>query len=207
MRVMFMAQSLRGAAATDYGFDVRLIVGRRSAARSGCAAMTYTTHAPHLTVDGEPHWYGNSLFEFLVPAAATGGALSVFRATMPEGFSPPRHIHTREDEVFLVEDGEALFDVDGRILTAGPGTTVFMPRGVPHTFRVQSPVARMLGVMTPGGFEELFRNLGTPAAARLLPRDGEVPFDVRAVMAEQERLGTQVVGPPLVLPTASSSRA
>jgi quercetin dioxygenase-like cupin family protein len=137
------------------------------------------------------------LFEFLVPAAATGGALSVFRATMPMGFGPPRHIHTREDEVFVVEDGEALFDVDGRILTAGPGTTVFMPRGVPHTFRVQSPVSRMLGLMTPGGFEALFRNLGVAAGGRRLPPAGAVPFDLPAVMAEQERLGTRVVGPPL----------
>jgi mannose-6-phosphate isomerase-like protein (cupin superfamily) len=156
-----------------------------------------TTIAPHITVDGEPRWYGNSLFEFLIPAAATGGALSVFRSTMPEGFGPPRHIHTREDEVFLIQDGEALFDIDGRILLAGPGTTVFMPRGVPHTFRVQSPVARILGLMTPGGFEELFRNLGVPAAERTLPPHGVVPFDLPAVMAEQERLGTRVVGPPL----------
>jgi mannose-6-phosphate isomerase-like protein (cupin superfamily) len=156
-----------------------------------------TTIEPHLTVDGEPRWYGNSLFEFLVPAAATGGALSVFRATMPEGFGPPRHIHTREDEVFLVLEGEALFDIDGRILRAGPGTTVFMPRGVPHAFRVQSPTAVMLGVMTPGHFEELFRNLSVPAEERTLPPHDAVPFDLPAVMAEQERLGTQLVGPPL----------
>ena len=159
--------------------------------------MTTTTIAPHITADGEPRWYGNSLFEFLVPAAATGGAMTVFRATMPEGFGPPRHIHTREDEVFLVVEGEALFDVDGRIVHGKPGTTIHMPRGVPHAFRVTSPTATMLGVMTPGGFEELFRNLGVPAAARTLPPPGTVPFDLRAVMAEQERLGTHVVGPPL----------
>ena len=94
-------------------------------------------------------------------------------------------------------DGEALFDIDGRITAAGPGTTVFMPRGVPHTFRVLSPVAVMLGVMTPGGFEELFRNLGVPAEERALPSPGTVPFDLPAVMAEQERLGTHVLGPPL----------
>ena len=39
--------------------------------------------------------------------------MTVFRATMPEGFGPPRHIHTREDEVFLVLEGEARFDLDG----------------------------------------------------------------------------------------------
>jgi mannose-6-phosphate isomerase-like protein (cupin superfamily) len=161
-------------------------------------SMISTPVAPaHVSEDGEPRWYGDSLFEFLVPAAATGGALSVFRATMPAGFGPPRHVHTREDEVFLVLDGEALFDIDGRLLVAGRGTTVFMPRGVPHAFRVQSPVATMLGVMLPGHFEELFRNLSVPAGARTLPPAGTVPFDLPAVMAEQARLGTQVVGPPL----------
>lgn len=118
-------------------------------------------------------------------------------ARLPQGFSPPRHIHTREDEVFLVEDGDVCFELDGRLLAAGPGTTVFMPRGVPHTFRIQSAVGRMLGLMVPGQFEELFRNLGMPAAERALPAPGTVPFDVPAVMAEQERLGTRVVGPPM----------
>ncbi len=58
---------------------------------------------------------------------------------MPQGFSPPRHVHTREDEVFLVLDGDVCFDVDGERRAAGPGTTVYMPRGVPHSFRIQSP--------------------------------------------------------------------
>ena len=70
----------------------------------GMTTITHTARAahPHLTHQGEARWYGDSLFEFLIPSEATGGQLSVFRATMPEGFSPPRHIHTREDEVFLV---------------------------------------------------------------------------------------------------------
>jgi hypothetical protein len=72
-----------------------------------------------------------------------------------------------------------------------------MPRGVPHAFRVRSEVAVVLGIMTPGGFEALFRNLGMPAGARSLPPAGAVPFDLPGVMAEQARLGTEVVGPPL----------
>jgi hypothetical protein len=72
-----------------------------------------------------------------------------------------------------------------------------MPRGVPHTFRVASPAARLLGIMSPGSFEQLFRNLSIPAAERTLPVPGSVPFDVSAVMAEQARLGTEVVGPPM----------
>jgi hypothetical protein len=55
----------------------------------------------------------------------------------------------------------------------------------------------MLGIMTPGAFEQLFRNLSVPAGERALPEPGRVPFDVPAVMAEQARLGTLVVGPPM----------
>jgi hypothetical protein len=55
----------------------------------------------------------------------------------------------------------------------------------------------MLGIMTPGAFESLFRNLSVPADERTLPKPGVVPFDVPTVMAEQIRLGTQVVGPPV----------
>jgi mannose-6-phosphate isomerase-like protein (cupin superfamily) len=159
--------------------------------------MTTTTAEPHISHQPEPWWYGNSLFEYLVPSDATDGVLSVFRSTMPEGFSPPRHIHTREDEVFIVESGDVDFDVDGRRLQAGPGTTVFMPRGVPHTFRVQSEVAVVLGIMTPGTFDTLFRDLGMPAERRELPAPGTVPFDVPRVMQEQLRRGTEVVGPPM----------
>src|SRR5262249_7744099 len=126
-----------------------------------------------------------------------GGAISVFRSTMPQGFSPPRHIHTREDEVFLIEDGDVTFDIEGRHLLAGPGTSVFMPRGVVHTFRVQSETATVLGVMTPVWFDGLFGDLGVQAERRELPEPGVVPFDVPRVMAEQRRRGTEVAGPPM----------
>jgi mannose-6-phosphate isomerase-like protein (cupin superfamily) len=163
---------------------------------------TITAHTappvePYLAHQGEARWYGDSLFEFLVPSEATGGKLSVFLATLVGSFSPPRHVHTREDEVFHVLDGDVTFELDGRRLLAGPGTSVFVPRGVPHTFRIDSPVARLLGVIAPGAFEQLFRNLSVPAGERALPQPGTVPLDIPAVMTEQARLGTEVVGPPL----------
>ena len=122
--------------------------------------------------------------------------MSVFQATMPEAFSPPRHIHTREDEVFLVLDGEVCFDLDGRKRLAGPGTTSTCRAGcrTRSGSRARSPDARD---HDPGACEQLFRNLSAPAGERALPARGTVPLDVPAVMAEQIRLGTEVVGPPM----------
>ena len=160
---------------------------------------TITTPAaePYVSHQGEAHWYGDSLFEFLIPNEATNRQLAVFRATMPEGFSPPRHIHTREDEAFMIEQGELRFDLDGQHLNAGAGTTLYVPRGVPHTFLVAAGVARVVGIMTPGDFTGLFRTLGVPAQHRALPEPGSVSLAVGDVMAEQLRRGTEVVGPPM----------
>ena len=39
---------------------------------------------------------------------------------------------------------------------APAGACALLPRGVPHTFAVESGSARMLVVCTPGGFEGMF---------------------------------------------------
>jgi quercetin dioxygenase-like cupin family protein len=160
---------------------------------------TIVASAPYLAHQGEPRWFGDSLFEFLVPSEATGGQLTVFRASLRRGFAPPRHIHTREDEVFHVLEGDVAFEIDGRRLSAGPGTSAYVPRGVAHAFLVESEVAVLLGVMVPGDFEHLFRSLSVPAAERSVPPAGSVPLEVAAVMAGQIALGTEVVGPPMTV--------
>jgi quercetin dioxygenase-like cupin family protein len=149
------------------------------------------------TTSAEAIWYGDGLMEFLVPSDATNGTLSVLRATMPEGSGPPRHVHTREDEVVLVLEGTVRFEADGEQTIGGPGTALFIPRGVPHSFRVESEVAVTLGIITPGAFEQMFRAAGVPAQARTLPQPGTVPFDIAAMTAVQTELGAHVVGPPL----------
>jgi quercetin dioxygenase-like cupin family protein len=151
----------------------------------------------HVAHQGEPRWFGGNLFEFLVPEEVTGGRITLFRATFRGGFGPPRHIHTREDEIFHILEGDVCFEIDGRRHLAGPGTSVWVPRGVPHGFRIESPVASLLGIIAPGEFENVFRNLSVPARERTLPPEGEVVLDIPALAAEQAARGTLVVGPPM----------
>ncbi|MER8524613.1 cupin domain-containing protein [Mesorhizobium sp. M0644] len=65
-------------------------------------------------------------------------------------------------------EGEYEFWLDGQFMVVPAGTSIFLPRGVPHTFRVVSAgPGRNLTILTPGGLEEFFveaaaRELRTP---------------------------------------------
>jgi len=55
------------------------------------------------------------------------------RGTLPpHRQGPPMHIHHLEDEEGRITAGTLSAEVDGRRLTAGPGESVRLPRGVPH---------------------------------------------------------------------------
>ncbi len=60
-----------------------------------------------------------------------------------------------------------------------PGETAFAPRGVPHTFRVESETARMLVAATPAGFDRFVAAVGEPAGAPGLPDEPILPDPVR----------------------------
>ena len=50
----------------------------------------------------------------------------------PHSEGPPMHVHFAEDEEGRVDSGVISFVVDGRLMTAGPGESLSIPRGVPH---------------------------------------------------------------------------
>ena len=141
---------------------------------------------------GRAEWYMGNLFEW----KAESDALSVAEATAQPGSEPPLHVHEREDEAYLVLNGQATFQVGDEHVDAGPGTFVYLPRGVPHGFAVRSEVARFLLVVTPGGLEGHFHRFGTEAAERTLPPLPETP-PLDAIGADLAAQGVEIVGPPL----------
>ena len=70
------------------------------------------------------------------------------------------------------------------------GDTLALPRAVPHAHRVNSEIARILTVATPGGFEKLFLEHGAPGDAP--PRRPPDEVLVSAV----RKLGVERLGPP-----------
>ena len=100
--------------------------------------------------------FGDTLVVKLA-GAATRDALTLALGTTPPGGGPPPHRHANEDELFIVVSGRLEYWVDRAWVAAEPGTVVFMPRGVEHTFRNAGDTpARQWVLTTPGGFDRFF---------------------------------------------------
>lgn len=79
------------------------------------------------------------------PLSATGRNFGVHEW---QGSGPPQlHVHHEDDEAWHILEGQVEFQfADGREVV-GPGSTVFVPAGVAHTY-VTSNEARYLIVLT-----------------------------------------------------------
>ena len=71
------------------------------------------------------------------------------------------HRHPREDEHSIVLAGEIGFRSDDSEVVLGPGGYITKPRGQMHAmWNAGNEPGRIIEVITPGGFENYFRELG-----------------------------------------------
>lgn len=96
---------------------------------------------------------------------ATGSISIVEHVFAPKAIVPP-HRHTREDEISYVVTGEIGFNSDGREVSLRAGGYIVKPRGELHAmWNAGSVAARMIEVITPGGFERYFDELAEAYAS------------------------------------------
>lgn len=147
---------------------------------------------PH---EGPRYWLAGGFDKIRLTADQTGGVLGVTETEETRGSGPPSHVHTREDETFYVIEGSYTFVIGDETFAAPTGSLVFAPRGIPHTYRIDSPTARYLCLIAPPGWEQFFADAGQPAAEPdFSPPDEDPDFDrIGAVAALR---GVNIVGPP-----------
>ena len=125
--------------------------------------------------------------------ADTGGALTVFESVPAPGEGPPLHLHSREDEILYAVEGTLRVLLDGELSHATPGSFVFIPRGVPHTWQnAGEGPARLLFAFAPEA----------PGMERFFERAAEVPEGTPLAEAFAEfaaDAGMEVLGPPLAV--------
>ena len=156
------------------------------------AAVPYAS----LAGEGEVTWFQPNRMTIKATAETTGGAYGLVESWIPAGSSPPLHVHHNEDEAFYVLEGTVRFRSAGQDIVAGPGSFVFLPRDVPHTFVVEGGEdARMLTLLSPGGGERFFLEGGRTPDGPGLPPPG--PPDVARLQEVASRFGNEILGPPL----------
>ncbi len=125
-----------------------------------------------------------------------GAPVTVAEAILPEGASPPAHVHAVLDDSFYILEGRMVLRCGNDVWQAGPGDWVQFPAGVPHTFRVLGGAARVLLVHADDSFLSAVREIGRPATGTDIPQAAPGPAlaDLDRALAAH---GITNAGPPM----------
>ena len=141
-------------------------------------------------------WFEGAFMRVLVDTNDSGGVISMMEHWYPANWSPPLHVHHREDQVLHVLEGEIRARAgDGPDITLKAGESTFLSRDVPHTFLTGTSGAKILEINTPGGFEQFHVAAGEPALETRIPDPTEV--DVPKLVAAIKPYEAELVGPPM----------
>jgi quercetin dioxygenase-like cupin family protein len=137
------------------------------------------------------------VYRFLATGEDTGGKYAMFEANVSPGGGPPPHVHSREEEGFLIVEGEITFFIGEQRLVAGPGTFANMPIGTQHTFKNESgKPAKMLVLVAPSGLEKMFFEVGVPVPAGATTAAPPTKEQIEKLIAAAPRYGIELKLPP-----------
>lgn len=110
---------------------------------------------------GEFFDFGGLGVRWKIDGAASGGRFSIVHHPLaPRALAAPLHLHHNEDEYSYVLKGQLGALLGNEVVTAGPGTWVFKPRGQWHTFwNAGDEPCEIIEVISPAGFEDFFREV------------------------------------------------
>lgn len=145
-----------------------------------------------------------ALCRIIADGGMTGGAFSIVEERGRAGYMSPRHVHHREAETFLVLSGELEGWAAGTSQRVPEGSLVYLPADLEHAFRIVSPSAHFLTLITPAGFETFFEDSGVPLQQDFtgeLPIPGPLSQEEGAALQEiLTPLGCTITGPPPFAP-------
>ncbi len=112
--------------------------------------------------DGKAVELGSIGARFMAWTEETGGGFSLVEHPMPpRRLAAPLHKHSREDEYSFVVEGRMGALLGDDVVYAEVGDLAFKPRDQWHTFwNAGDEPCRILEIISPGGFEHFFDELG-----------------------------------------------
>ncbi len=157
--------------------------------------MSDLGHVAQGTEHQTVQWLGQTTVEILLDAAASAGRLAILRGRQFAGDAAPWHVHGREDETMIMLEGEALVWIGegSQAQRVGSGGVAWMPRHVAHAYVIESDIADVVFVATPGGLERFFRQMGHDLAT---PPPANWSLDPESLAASFSEHGGTILGPP-----------
>ena len=109
-------------------------------------------------------------------AKDTDGKFTVILQDNPPNTQIPMHVHKNEDELYRVIEGEVEFTVDEKTTLLNGGDSIFLPRNIPHTWKVVGTNNATVDLtIFPSGLETMFEELNNlPAGPPDFLKVGEI---------------------------------
>jgi len=129
--------------------------------------------------------------EYLVSASERPMPLDMVESRFDYLGGPPLHLHREQCETDYVIEGELEYHINGETFVVKSGGCIHIPKQTPHaSINLQSEPAKIISILTPGGFEGFFQTLDS------LPTVRE-NFD--SIVSIAKRYGVEIIGPPLAI--------
>jgi mannose-6-phosphate isomerase-like protein (cupin superfamily) len=131
---------------------------------------------------------GSTKSTIMVHSTETGGRYSLIEHALPPQTSgQPLHVHQHYSHAWYILAGKIELTCGKKIIQAGAGTFVFVPRGTNHSLRNSgNEPARILEIDSPGGLEHYYQELSSAFL------EG-TPVDTSAVAALQHKYDTYLI--------------
>jgi len=108
------------------------------------------------------YFFMGSKVVILIEGKDTEGRLGLVQQIEKRGGEPPFHIHHNEDELLQIQEGDLTFFLGEEQFDAGAGDFVFLPKGIPHRFKVKTEEAKFLVTAVPAAYETFVQEVGKP---------------------------------------------
>lgn len=111
--------------------------------------------------ESESFDFGGLGVDWKIDGADTADRFAVVHHPMaPRALAAPLHRHRNEDELSYVLTGTLGALLGDEVVTAGPGSWVFKPRGQWHSFwNAGDTPCEIIEIISPAGFENYFREV------------------------------------------------
>jgi len=139
-------------------------------------------------------WLAGGAVRIMLDGEKTDGQLTMYRQATPGESASPVHVHDREDETMVLLQGSGIWWAGDQRWELSAGGVAFLPRNVPHAYRLTSPAVDLLVVITPSGIEDFFRAAGWDLSR---PRPEGWEITPASMTAAGAATGQTILGPPL----------